>query len=206
MEKISIAKVRSAYCKQVEKDHRSLSEYLRLINADFEAYAAGKPAATERARESYDFFNASAMKKENISLSFIKQWYKGIDTKSRICDFKLVPLSEESEARAKFTDYDFILDEKGICRMLVPVNLWTCSKTLSKIAAAIKAKKESESAASAAEREQQKAERERKQYESALARVKAYESKQAQPAQQQQSESKSESKSKQAKQQSKSSK
>lgn len=199
MEKISIAKVRSSYCKQVEKEHRSLSEYLRLINADFEAYEASKPATTERAKESYSFFSASAMKKENLSLSFIKEWYKGIDCKSRICDFKLVPLAEESEARAKFTDYDFIVDDKGICRMLVPVNLWTAAKTLSKIAAAIKAKKESESAASAAEREQARAERERKQYESALARVKAYESKQAQPTQQQ-------SESKQAKQQSKSSK
>ena len=68
MEKISIAKVRSSYCKQVEKEHRSLSEYLRLINADFEAYEASKPATTERAKESYSFFSARAMKKENLSL------------------------------------------------------------------------------------------------------------------------------------------
>ena len=198
--KFSIAKVRSAYCKQIEKDHRSLSEYLRLINADFEAYTAKKPAASERAKDSYTFFSESNTKKEYLSLSFIKQWYTGIDAKGRICDFRKVALAEEPEAREKFTDYDFIVDDSGICKMLVPVNLWTAAKTLSKIAAAIKAKKESENAASAAEREQQKAERERKQYESALARVKAYESKQVAAAPQPKaepskpSESKSESK------------
>ena len=195
-QKISIAKQRSIYCKEIEKEHRSLSEYLRLISADFDAYTAKKPATTARAKESYSFFSASNTKKEYLSLAFIKQWYSGIDSKNRICDYKRVALAEEPEFRAQYIDYDFIVDDSGVCKMLVPVNLWTASKTLSKIAAALKCKRESENAASAAEREPQKAERERKQYESALARIKAYESKHPQPAaSEQQSKSKSESKS-----------
>ena len=183
-QKISIAKMRSAYCKQVEKDHRSLSEYLREINVDFKAYTEKQPASTARLKESYSFFAAAAMKAENLSLSFIKSFYNGIDSKGRICDFKGVALADEKEAREKFTDYDFIVDDKGICKMLVPVNLWTSSKVLAKIASAVKAQKDVASAAAQAVREQEKAERERRQYESAKARVLAYESKQAQAAQQ----------------------
>ena len=193
-QKITIAKMRSAYCKQVEKDHRSLSNYLREINSDFDNYSAKVPAATARAKESYSFFAAFGMKKENLSLAYIKKWFSGIDTQGRICDFKKVELSEESEIRAKYPDYD-LQDCTTFSKLLIPVSLWTASKVLVKVAAAVKAEKAAASAAAAAVREQQKADKERKEMERLAEKLAAYKAKQAAAAEQTTAASKSRSKS-----------
>lgn len=178
MEKISIAKMRSNYAKQVEKEHRSLSNYLAEINKDFDAYSANIPATTARAKESYSFFAASAMKKEHLSLVYLKKWYKGVDSNSQICDYRKIELSEESAAKEKYSGCDFV-DMVTYSVVLIPVKLWSASKVLSKIAAAIKSEREAASAAAQAVREAEKAEKERKQMESMRAKLAAYDAKQA---------------------------
>jgi hypothetical protein len=177
-QKISIAKMRSSYCKQVEKEHRSLSSYLAEINKDFDAYAAGEQAATTRRKESFSFFAASAMKKENLSLAYLKTWYAGIDTQGRICDFRKVELSEESSAADKYKDCD-IIDKVTFSVALVPISLWSASRVLQKIASAIKAERDAASAAAQAVREQERAEKERAQMERLAAKLAAYQAKQA---------------------------
>lgn len=179
MEKMTIAKVRGMYAKKVESEVRGFNSYLKEIISDFKDYTDGKQATDERKKLAFDTFNNYAFNAEILTLAYLRKWLPCIDSKQRICDYKLVTLDTEKEMRETFTDFDFVTDEKGQTKMLKPVSLWTANKLLQKFAAAKKAETAAANQIAAAEREKQKAESELKRIEMMREKVAAYDAKKA---------------------------
>lgn len=180
---------------EAKKDNASAEQKRAAAEAKQKAEAAAKRAAEAAAAEQQSSSEARNelreicarynLQRDDISLNFLKEFSFYANSKGIICDAKRIEIEAEAEARAKFTDYEFKENSKGIVYMLIPVKIWSASKLLQKLTSAAAAREAVRKAASVAERAAEAAEREAKRIEAYRKRVADFDAKRA--AEQQQS-------------------
>lgn len=174
-----------------------------------EAKKAAEAAAkyiSEAEADRIDFakqvFENGKYTEENISISYIKNWYPFINSASQICDVKKIAAEEEAEYRQKAEaikaeakeagkteaeaaaeaakkGFEFAYNSENILIRLIPCEIFTCNKVLTKIAAAKKAEEAKRKEASKAAEELAAAKKEAAKIEALKIRLAELEAKQA---------------------------
>lgn len=143
------------------------------------AEAAAAIATSEAREELREICAKYNLKREDISLSFLKKFSFYANSNGVICDAKRVDIENESEMRAEFgKTYEFKENSKGVVYMLIPVKIWSAAKLLQKLTSAAAAREAAKKLQSALAREAQRAAAEAKRIAAYKARIAAYEAKQ----------------------------
>lgn len=174
---------------EAKKANASAEAKQKASEAKQKAEAAAKRAAEAREAQQQSSSEARSelreicarynLQRADISLNFLKEFSFYANSKGVICDAKRIEIEAEVEARAKFTEYEFKENSKGVIYMLIPVKIWSASKLLQKLTSAAAAREAAKKAASAAEREAAAAEREEKRIEAYRKRVAEFDAKRA---------------------------
>lgn len=148
-------------------------------------------------------FEKGKYSEANISLAYLKNWYPFINAAGQICDVKKIAAEEEAaykaeaeaikaeakesgsseaEAAAKAAKkgFEFAYNSDGILLRLIPCEIFTCNKVLTKIAAAKKAEEAKRKEESLIKKEAEAAKKEIAKIEALKLRLAELEAKQQQ--------------------------
>jgi hypothetical protein len=193
----------SFYLSEIRKDFDGCS-YKAAAEAAAEAKKAAKSkeekeaakAAEQRAAEAKNWYFAEENKEriaaaeavfnqykftaDNLTFGYLKNWYPFVNRNGKICDVRKIAAEAEAEfkAEAEQKGYEFTYNKDNVLLWLVPVEIWTSNKLLTKFAAAKKAEAEAAKQQSQLEREKESAKKEIAKIEALKLRLAELEAKQ----------------------------